>query len=413
MVFSKGSGGHIAVGRKLAVGGEGEVFAVSSPRGFVFKKYLPVAFSRDTALEWRLNAMVRYPPAEWREPRTGHVTLAWPHEVVLQDNRFAGFLMPAVDMAATVELHRVTNPSDRRSASGATSWAHGFTWPYLVRAAANLAQATHVLHDSDVVIGDFNERNVRVTRDARVTLLDCDSMQVVDRASGYRLFCRVGRPEFTPPELINADWSTTVRQPSSDLFALAIHVYQLLLEGEHPFRGAWTGAGDKPPVPELARQGLWAHKAGGPLKPRPSAIPIGLLPDPITAMFRVAFERGAVDPAARPTADDWHQALSKLEASLIQCKADLEHFYVNTHGTCPWCLHRGRTATMQRPLPPTAPAAVGGGYASAFAPATATYGAPVPAQAQAPIPALVPNARPRRGSRALTRLLAVPSSPSW
>ena len=316
-------------------------------------------------------------------------------------------------MAATVELHRVTNPSDRRSASGATSWAHGFTWPYLVRAAANLAQATHVLHDSDVVIGDFNERNVRVTRDARVTLLDCDSMQVVDRASGYRLFCRVGRPEFTPPELINADWSTTVRQPSSDLFALAIHVYQLLLEGEHPFRGAWTGAGDKPPVPELARQGLWAHKAGGPLKPRPSAIPIGLLPDPITAMFRVAFERGAVDPAARPTADDWHQALSKLEASLIQCKADLEHFYVNTTAPVPGaCTAGARPPCSARCRLPHRPRWAGDTHPRSPRPRRPTGHPCLPR----PRPQFPLSSRTRDRAvvpGALTRLLAVPSSPSW
>ena len=401
MAFRTSSGGKIAVGQKLAEGGEGEVFAVSSPQGFVFKKYLPVAFTRDNALEWRLNTMVRYPPPEWREPRTGHVTLAWPHEVVMQDNRFAGFLMPAVDMATTVELHRVTNPSDRRSASGATSWAHGFTWPYLIRAAANLAQATHVLHDSDVVIGDFNERNVRITRDARVTLLDCDSMQVTDRASGYRTFCRVGRPEFTPPELLNADWSKTVRHPSSDLFALAIHVYQLLLEGEHPFRGVWTGAGDKPAVTGLAWQGLWAHRAGGPLKPRPSAIPISLLPDAITAMFRVAFEDGAANPAARPTAADWQQALSRLEANLVQCKADQEHFYVSTHASCPWCMHRGRTATMQRPMPPVAaPAAPQyGGYAPApAAPAAAAFLAPAPAPAGAGYRTRASAARPSRAA---------------
>ncbi len=339
MTLKTGHEHDVVIGRRLAAGGEGEVFAVSSPQGFVFKKYRPATFSRDAGLERRLNTMVRYPPREWRESRTGHVTLAWPHEVVLQDRGFVGFLMPAIDMGNTVSLHRVTNPSDRRNASGTTSWAQGFNWHYLVRAATNLAQATHVLHESGVVVGDFNESNVRVTRDARVTLLDCDSMQISAPDTGERFFCRVGRPEFTPPELIHADWSTTVRHPSSDLFALAIHVYQLLLEGEHPFRGAWTGAGDKPPVPELAREGLWAHKAGGPLKPRPSAIPIGLLPDAIVEMFRVTFEDGAVNPEARPTADDWHRTLGSLERDIRRCPQDSAHEYWAGLQRCPWCAH--------------------------------------------------------------------------
>ena len=162
-----------------------------------------------------------------------------------------------------------------------------------------------------VVIGDFNERNSRVTRDARISLLDCDSMQISDAATRGHFFCRVGRPEFTPPELINADWSKTVRQPSSDLFALAIHIYQFLLEGEHPFRGVWNGPGDKPSVNILAAQATWAHQGGGMLQPRPSAIPADMLPRSIMSMFKEAFEDGAVNPAARPTARAWHQALHR------------------------------------------------------------------------------------------------------
>src|ERR1700683_3576110 len=290
MALTTGSGRMVAVGRRLAAGGEGEVFTLTSPPGLVFKRYLRTAQGRDPGLEWRLHAMVAHPPAEWREPSSGHVTLAWPSDLVFEDGRFVGFLMSAVDMDNTVSLHRVTNPTDRSAATGATSWAQGFTWRYLVHSAANLAHAIGILHRSGVVVGDFNESNVRVSREARVTLLDCDSMQISDPVSGERFFTGVGRPEWTPPELLNADWKTTVRYPSSDLFALAIHLYQLLLEGEHPFRGVWSGADDKPSVPELARQGIWAYRRSGPLSPRPSAIGIGLLPSTVVAMFRKAFE---------------------------------------------------------------------------------------------------------------------------
>jgi hypothetical protein len=390
VTFTTSSGRPIAVGRLLATGGEGEVFAITSPRDVVFKKYLPIAFSRDPALQQRLQVMAANRPVGWREPSSGHVTLAWPTEVVLANGRFAGFLMPAVDMNSTVELHRITNPSDRRQATGTTSWAQMFNWKYLVYTAANLARATEGLHDVGVVIGDFNERNVRVSREASVTLLDCDSMQVTDPATGKRLFCRVGRPEFTPPELINADWSKTVRHPSSDLFALAIHIYQFLLEGEHPFRGVWAGPGDKPSVSELAKRGDWAHKVGGLLKPRPSAIPVTLLPGAIVEMFRKAFEDGAANPAARPSAADWEQALGHLANSLQQCTADSGHFYPSTLTACPWCIRNKQTATQQQPLVPlTGPA--NAGPANAMPPNF--YGSPyqAPATARPPYRVPVPN----------------------
>ena len=343
-------------GRKLATGGQGEIFAVASPAGFVLKRYLRRTLDGDPALARRLGVMAGRRPAEWREAGSGHMNLAWPSEVVLADGRFAGFLMPAVDTRQTVELHRITNPTDRRTATGAAAWTKGFDWRYLVRTAANLAHATHVLHAAGVVIGDFNESNIRTWREARVTLLDCDSMQIRDPVSGEWFFCRVGRPEFTPPELVRADWASTVRHPSSDLFALAIHLYQLLLEGEHPFRGVWRGDGEKPAVSVLAGRGIWAHQNGGPLVPRPAAISAGLLPPSIVAMFRQAFEDGAVDPGARPIAAQWHAALDGLAGQLRQCAANGAHFYPGSHDTCPWCRYTPPPAWRPPPAQPPRPA---------------------------------------------------------
>jgi len=281
--------------------------------------------------------------------------MAWPSELVLEDGSFAGFLMPVVNMADTVGMHRITNPSDRlrRDPVSPAPWTRSFTWRYLVRAGANLAQVTDSLHMADTVIGDFNDANVRVGNDARVTLLDCDSMQIKDPVSDERFFCRVGRPEFTPPELMNADWNRAVRHPSSDLFALAIHLYALLLEGEHPFRGVWHMSGDKPPVPELARQGIWAHRHGGPLEPRPAAIRISLLPARVRELFRAAFETSAANPAGRPDARQWHQALSWLEENLRTCSIEPSHVYPHFHrDACPWCEHIGRLPAADLPAPP-------------------------------------------------------------
>jgi DNA-binding beta-propeller fold protein YncE len=385
------SNGAVLPGKKLAVGGQGEVYAAVSRRGLVFKRYLPATLDGDPSLERRLRVMTEHRPAAWREADSGHMALAWPSDIVLDDGRFAGFLMPKVDMGETVGLHRITNPTDRLAATGATAWTRGFNWRYLVATGANLAHAVNVLHEAGVVIGDFNESNVRVWRQARVTLLDCDSMQVTDPESGERFLCHVGRPEFTPPELMNADWRTTFRHPSSDLFALAVHLYQLLLEGEHPFRGLWRGRGEKPPAPELARDGIWALRGKGPLQPRPAAIDAGLLPPDITGMFRQAFEDGAIDPGARPTAAAWKQALTGLGRQLRRCDADQSHYYPDSLSACPWCQHarpateraRARVLTAQatdtRAADAQTPGAPAGPTSRTPASGTSTFGAPRPA----------------------------------
>jgi hypothetical protein len=417
--LATGSGGLVALGPMLAAGGQGEVFALVTPPGLVFKRYLQRTLAGDPALQRRLGVMVAHRPGLRREPGSGHLTLAWPLEVVRQDDRFAGFLMPTVDIAATVGLHRVTNPTDRSAAAGPTSWARGFTWRYLVRTGANLARATQALHAAGVVIGDFNESNVRVWRDARVTLLDCDSMQVRDPDSAEWFFCRVGRPEFTPPELAGADWSVTVRHPSSDLFALAIHLYQLLLEGEHPFRGVWRGPGEKPPVPELAAQGTWALRPGGLLAPRPAAVSSELLPARVTALFQRAFEDGAVNPVARPSAAEWRGALEDLDGQLRQCTANQAHFYPAGQQRCPWCKHSSRTAAGTlvaiRPPPGTATSGTAASGRSSSAPARPRRqvpgaGRPGTRTSGAGLPAPVRRRRRRRAllavSAAIVALLA-------
>ena len=105
MTLRLGSGGALVPGRRLAAGGQGEVYAVESPAGHVFKRYFPRELAKDPALEHRLLCMVAAPPAGRRES-SGHVTMAWPVDVVYDGGRFAGFIMPVIDMASTAGIHQ-------------------------------------------------------------------------------------------------------------------------------------------------------------------------------------------------------------------------------------------------------------------------------------------------------------------
>jgi DNA-binding helix-hairpin-helix protein with protein kinase domain len=405
-----GSGAPLAAGPRLAAGGQGEVFAVESPPGYVFKKYFPRELSKDPELEARLLSMVSNPPAGWRE-LSGHVTMAWPADIVYEDGRFAGFIMPVIDMASTAGIHRLTNPSDRnRKDQGPTgAWMARFSWRYLVRTAVNLVKVTHAMHAAGTVIGDFNDANVRVGRDATVTLLDCDSMQISDPATGTKYLCRVGRPEFTAPELLHEDWSVTVREPSSDIFAMAIHLYALLLEGEHPFRGVWDWEGEKPEVTELAARGIWANLEGGPLIPRPAAIGLDLLPVEIRTLFRAAFEHGSYSPDDRPGAGEWHHALRELEGGLRTCAVNAGHVYPGFHGgACPWCEHARRLPSPPpaRPADPPKPPPARPAAPSPPPPArpTATSPASSPASPRQRRPGTPPISTPFAPARRAMRL---------
>lgn len=341
----------LAVGPPLSQGGQGTIHVVLDTSERVLKRFHEAELARGSDLEERLRAMVAHRPAGWRET-SGHAVLAWPSDVVLDGNRFVGHVMPRLQLAEAVELHVLANPSDRRDPGPATpGWVRGFTWRHLVRTGANLALATDVLHRSGYVVGDFNERNILVRCDTRVTLVDCDSMQVPNPRSGPPFLCGVGRAEFTAPELLDVDVRITPRRASSDLFALAVHLFQLVMQGVHPFDGVWHGDGEKPRRHELARQGLFAYAGDPRLCPRPSAMPFELLPEELRELFTRAFVRGAADPEARPTGREWQDALGRCAADLRTCPADERHAYPPHHAACPWCAcDEARAAPVDVPI---------------------------------------------------------------
>ena len=268
--------------------------------------------------------MIANPPA-YRPDPSGPVICAWPEDAAYISGQFAGFVMPRVDTREAVTIPDL-------AASRAT------TWRERVAVAENLTRAVAVLHDRDVVIGDFRKWNLLTWSDSRVTLLGCDRMQVVDPESGRRFPSVAGRDACTPPELqLPATLSSTIRTSSSDIFGLALHLHLLLLQGAHPFQGQWTGGGDSPPEHLLAQEGLWAYAGDRRLDPCPGSAPLTVLPATLQQYFRAAFVDGARNPDTRPPAQDWLNELLRLRESLVTCAVEPTHSYGRHLPSCPWC----------------------------------------------------------------------------
>lgn len=387
-----GSGKNLIVGAMLAKGGQGYVYEVANDSSMVFKQIKPEKLPDSPDLEQRLAAMIASRPRNWRES-SGHVLLTWPHDSVLDGSRFVGFVMPRIDLKRAAEIHMVSDPSERREPGRKTpSWVAGFTWKYLLQTAANLSLATDALHQGGYVFGDFNMRNILVTSQAQVTLIDCDSMQVPN-PSGPDFLCEVGLPEYTAPELRGADKSI-VRDPSSDLFPLAVHIHQLLLEGARPFDGLWHD-GEKPKSPALAVEGLYVYAGDRRLSPHPLWVSFGLLPRSLQDLFRRAFVTGARDPSLRPHGREWHAALEATAADLKTCKRVKTHIYPAHNASCPWCeYHAAAQTASQTALPPARPPVLRPVPATPRAPtAPVLQTAPHPAPRPAPPVAARPNRR--------------------
>ncbi|MEH1900695.1 MAG: tetratricopeptide repeat protein [Nostoc sp.] len=316
---------NVSLGR----GGEACVYTVPSDNNLVAKIY----HKPTTAHADKLQAMLANPP-ENPTASLGHISIAWPEDLLRAadgKNSILGFLMPRIQgMRPIIDFY---NPRTRREHCPL------FNYQYLLRTARNLAAAFAALHASGYCIGDVNESNILVSDTALVTLIDTDSFQVPDRNNNVVYRCPVGKPEFTPPELQNKTFAQHDREISHDLFGLAVLVFQLLMEGTHPFSGIFQGAIEPPPYEARIASGhfTYSEKRHVPYLPTPIAPPWEILHPGLQELFVRCFEEGHNNPLLRPSAQTWLSAIAEAEDSLITCTTNPQHRYNSHMRSCPWC----------------------------------------------------------------------------
>jgi DNA-binding helix-hairpin-helix protein with protein kinase domain len=345
----------VLAGPPLARGGEATIYELPQRPTLVAKVYhQPAARHAE-----KLAAMLAAPPADPMAGK-GHVSIAWPTDRLLKGDAgqdCVGFVMPLVDRA--VPVLEFFNPQAR------LRQCPGFHYGYLLRTARNLAAAVRAVHEKGYVIGDLNESNVLVNNQALVTLVDTDSFQVA--ASGRVHRCPVGKAEYTPPELQGANFADVDRGPEHDAFALAVLIFQLLMQGIHPFAGRYLGQGEPAGLGRRIAGGHWPYTPGQATayEPNPHAPPLAVLPAPVQDLLTRCLVEGHTNPARRPNAAAWLQALQQAETLLTTCPANPQHHYHRGLAGCPWCglaLVQGRdpfpspqpspTSTVQGSLPP-------------------------------------------------------------
>jgi cellulose biosynthesis protein BcsQ len=332
-------GSALALGEMIHKGGEGFIYSIEGDSAIVAKIYQQPTADRTN----KLRAMLANPPVEpSRTPN--HVSFCWPMDTVQDESgSVLGFIMPFVEPVRSAPLSRVYHPGARKKL------ARGITWEYLLRTATNLTSVVGALHERGYVVGDLNDTNILVSDTALVTLVDCDSMQVRGNSSAtYR--CMVGRPEYTPPELHHTVLATVERATYHDAFALAVLIFQLLMEGMHPFQSKWLGSGEPPELSEHIRLGDWMFAGSKGLSPPKYALPLNVLPPAIQWLMVESFVEGHRRPESRPSAEKWHAALLSASASLRTCSKNEQHRFSNHLTECPWC-HR-TAAGLPDPFPP-------------------------------------------------------------
>jgi WD40 repeat protein len=317
------SGRQITLQHKIASSGEGTVWKTDFA-GYLAKLYHSPTPDR---IE-KLKVMVAAPPTNPMRQQQ-HMTFAWPQDLLVNSQgRCLGFLMPEIVDGAKVSM--IYNPRLRRRK------APRFNWYYLHTAALNFALALKSLHDEGYVVGDIKPQNLLVNSRALISVIDTDSFQVRDSRSQQVYRCLVGSEGFTPPELLGQELSQLDQSEIHDRFRLGVMVYMLLF-GDQPFKGKWIGRGESPQPADLIRTGHWPYAPNSLVQPGPNTIPLAIVHPQLQVCFQRCFTEGHRNPQARPSAQDWIDALRVAIPELQVCTTESNHHYSHTYGRCYWC----------------------------------------------------------------------------
>lgn len=326
----------ILLGKQIGKGGEGEVYLIEGDAQHALKLYT-VADTADR--ERKISTMIRAGLAA-QAPE-----VAFPLSVARTSHgKFAGFLMRLVpDHKA---LHELYSPGSRKLHFPQADYR------FIVRTALNIARAIASVHNLGCVIGDINHSSILVSREATVALIDSDSFQIAD---GPQLFaCRVGMPEYTPPELQGVPLGNVHRTANHDAFGLAIVIFQLLFMGRHPFIGT-VRRGELPPLPEAIRdfRFVYTESRDVGMDQPPGTPTLTDFPRSVGDAFEEAFDQETRD--RRPTAAAWVASLQELENRLVQCEENRLHWYPGDASDCLWCaMERELGTTLFLPYIPPA-----------------------------------------------------------
>lgn len=342
---------------ELASGGEGSIYAIRGYKEIVLKIFKENR--RTKAREEKLLEMVKY---QLNEKQLKQVM--WPRDVVYNKSGFVGYVMPRLweNRNLNVVYSAQCNKLDLR---------------HRLLIAYNLCAAVDTVHSLNQVCGDLNPQNICVNLDLesesalRITLVDTDSYHITDGDKVYR--CEVGLANYLAPEiqkklaygqdLRTASLPTYTKE--TDLFALAVHIFALIMNGCHPFACAkrtsngyentMKAMDDKeqesvvlPQPVENIRDGFFPfyQERSGVTYPL-YAPDFNALPQAMQDLFIRAFVDGYDNPTKRPTTGEWINLLKKYQSLACFNQCEKKHYYLKEKiAGCPYCKANSRMLQM-------------------------------------------------------------------
>lgn len=304
--------------KPFAGGGEGNLYRIIAPaelRQYVVKIYHPHKLTHDR--EAKIKHLIDNPPHESVHAQSEHSSVVWLVDAVYTDSspsKLMGFIMPFITGEKLEVLCLGKLPPQLSGDWKRFDFNNAQSWDLRLRLCFNVAAAIYQIHSSGrYVLVDLKPENVVVKPNGLVSLVDTDSVEVLDE-NGVAIYpAPVATPEYTPPEYYTHKRSEreTVGE-SWDRFGLAVILYKLLF-GIHPYTCTAHAPFDNlTSLHEKIAKGLFVHAPSKKHVMRVVPPPHKLwsqLPPALQNLFIQCFEQGHGAPTLRPTAEEWCVAL--------------------------------------------------------------------------------------------------------
>lgn len=346
--------------KKLASGGEGTIYEILGNENQVAK-----IFKEKYRTEQRRNKLLVMLSYHLDTEQLSEIT--WPQDILYDKGGFVGYVMP-----------RLKNVKNLNVVYSKGMDEIGLKERVVI--AYNICVAVGEVHKIGQVCGDLNPQNICVNLDNKlksqyhVTLVDTDSYHITKNGTTFR--CGVGLGQYIAPELQKKQISgmnlATIPLPTftkeTDLFALAVHIFNLLMGGCHPFacakkieneyrntmnamNGEEVDSVALPQPIENIKEGFFPfhQKREGITYPL-YAPAFDSLPNELQLLFIRTFEEGYDNPMLRVSADEWKDALMRVAKGIGVTSCQNGHMYFDHIHDCPYCEAKQRMSKMFTPI---------------------------------------------------------------
>lgn len=306
----------LCLATQLESDARGSVFSLADTSGVV--KLFKPDLRGDKNLKNKLLRMSSTPP--WNTTAEESHRFVWPTNIVTDpdEEQFVGYKSevprPELQEWTNILDYAVEgveeNRAPRRSFGEELLSELGlggdseFTREYTI--ATELAEAVATLHRDGHAIGNFHHNRV-LTDGQDIVLTGCETFHT----RGENTLHEGARPSSRYAPVDERDSNENLYY--TDQFGLAVHIFQLLMDGFHPFQTEDTTVSEAEEV-TLIECSSYPYHAGDQnnIEPPSGAPNYSTLPSEIQELFEQCFIEAQTQPDARPSADDWVRTLNHV-----------------------------------------------------------------------------------------------------